>query len=59
MNTSQKISSNVSAQLNIMAVQNVEIANTLVNISKMNTGENKLALQNAASNIIGAAYSHN
>ena len=55
MNTSQRISSNVSSQLNIMAVQNVEIANTLVNISKMNTGGNKVALESAASNIIGAA----
>jgi len=38
-----------------MAVQNVEIANTLVNISKMNTGGNKVALESAASNIIRAA----
>jgi hypothetical protein len=55
MNASQKITSNVSSQLNINAVENVEIANLLVNISKMNTGGNKVALETAASNIIGAA----
>ena len=55
MNISQLSKTNVSSQLNMMAVKNVEIANTLVNIAKINTGVNKSALENAASKIVGAA----
>ena len=55
MIVNQKITGNVGSQLNALAVKNVEIANTLVNVSKSITGVNKSALQNAASVAVNAA----
>lgn len=51
----QPISNNISNQLNLNAVNNVELANSLVNVSNLNSAVNKSILENAAATIVNAA----